>query len=251
MFSYIWHTFFFDPVYNALVFFIDVLPGGDVGLAIIATTIVVKFVLLPLSIKAVKTQVVMQEIEPKLKKIKADIEDKQEQAQAMLALYRESGVNPFASILLLLIQLPIIIALYLSVASGGGVPLPAINADLLYSFVSVPQDVLMIFMGMFDMTGRSIILALLAGATQFLHTNMSLPQLPPRDPEAAPSMKDDFTRNMQLQMRYVLPIIITFFAYTISAAIALYFLVSNVTSIVQEFYIKKHRKPLAPLVEVK
>lgn len=244
MFSYIWHTFFFDPVYNALVFFIDVIPGGDVGLAIICTTIVVKFVLLPLSIKAVKTQVAMQEIEPKLKQIKADIKDSQEQAKAMLALYREVGVNPFASILLLFIQLPIIIALYLSVSSGGGVPLPAINTELLYNFVPVPQDALMMFIGIFDMTGRSVILALLAGATQFLHTNMSLPKLPPRDPEAEPSMKDDFARNMQLQMRYVLPVIITFFAYTISAAIALYFLVSNVTSIVQELYIKKHRKPV-------
>ena len=63
MFSLIWHTFFLDPVYNTLVFFIDVIPGGDVGLAIICTTILVKFILLPLSIKAVKTQVAMQEIE--------------------------------------------------------------------------------------------------------------------------------------------------------------------------------------------
>jgi YidC/Oxa1 family membrane protein insertase len=68
MFSYIWHTFFFDPVYNVLVFFIDVMPGGDVGLAIIATVILVKLVLLPVSIKAVKTQKVMRDIEPKLLK---------------------------------------------------------------------------------------------------------------------------------------------------------------------------------------
>ena len=59
MWSFIWHTFFFDPVYNALVFFIAVIPGGDIGLAIVATTVVVKFVLLPLSVKATKTQVIM------------------------------------------------------------------------------------------------------------------------------------------------------------------------------------------------
>ena len=62
MFSYIWHTFFFDPVYNILVFFIDVIPGGDVGLAIIATVIVVKLILLPVSIKAIQTQKIMKEI---------------------------------------------------------------------------------------------------------------------------------------------------------------------------------------------
>jgi len=56
MFSFIWHTFFFDPVYNGLVFFIDVVPGGDVGIAIILMTIVVKIILLPLSLKAARTQ---------------------------------------------------------------------------------------------------------------------------------------------------------------------------------------------------
>ncbi len=85
MFKDIWHTFFFDPVYNALVFFIDVIPGGDVGLAIIATVILVKTILLPVSIKAVKTQRVMREIEPQLKEIKEkNKDDKQAQAQAMM-----------------------------------------------------------------------------------------------------------------------------------------------------------------------
>lgn len=241
MFSWIWHTFFFDPVYNGLVFFIDIVPGGDVGLAIVGTTVVVKVILLPLSVRAVKTQVAMREIEPRMKKIKEEITDKQEQAQAMLALYKEAGVNPFASIILLFIQIPIIIALYLSVSNGGGNALPAINTDLLYSFVPSPERVNMLFVGFFDMDGRSIILALLAGASQFLHTHLSLPKLAPKDPNAAPSMKDDFARNMQLQMRYVLPIVITVFAYTISAAIALYFFVSNVMSIAQEFYVRRHR----------
>lgn len=242
MFSWIWHTFFFDPVYNGLIFFVDVLPGGDVGLAIVCTTLVVKFILLPLSIKAVRTQAAMREIEPQLKAIREDIKDRQEQAQAMMALYREAGVNPFASILLLLIQLPIIIALYLSVASGGGVAIPDINTDILYAFVAIPEVISTVFIGIFEITDRSLILALLAGITQFIHTNLSLPELAPRDPNKEMSMKDDFARNMQLQMRYVLPVIITIFAWTISAAIALYFLVSNLASIAQELYIRKYRE---------
>lgn len=249
--SWIWHTFFFDPVYNTLVFFIDVVPGGDVGLAIIFTTVVVKFVLLPLSVKAVKTQVAMREIEPELKKIKEEIKDSQEQAQAMLTLYREAGVNPFASILLLFIQLPIIIALYLSVSKGGGIPLPEINTALLYSFIPNPETISTIFVGLFDITERSLILALLAGGSQFIHTRLSLPKLAPKDPKAPASMKDDFARNMQLQMRYVLPIVITIFAYTISAAIALYFFVSNLVGIAQEFYIRKHRKEASKVEEPK
>lgn len=243
MFGTIWHTFFFDPVYNGLVFFIDVLPGGDVGLAIICTTVVVKLILLPLSVRAAKTQVAMREIEPRLKALKEEIKDKQEQAKAMMDLYKEAGVNPFASVLLMFIQIPIIIALYLSVSRGGGVPLPEINTAILYTFVEVPQQITTLLLGSVDMMERSVVLAILAGATQFLHTHLSLPKLAPKDPDAAPSMKDDFARNMQLQMRYVLPVMIAFIAYTISAAIALYFFVSNIMSILQEFYVRRHRTP--------
>jgi membrane protein insertase Oxa1/YidC/SpoIIIJ len=54
-------------------------------------------------------------------------------------------------------------------------------------------------------------------------------------------MKDDFARNMNLQMRYVMPIFIVFIAYSLSATIALYFFVSNLVAIAQEFYVRKHR----------
>jgi YidC/Oxa1 family membrane protein insertase len=240
--SYIWHTFFFDPVYNALVFFIDVIPGGDVGLAIIATVIVVKLVLLPLSIKAAKTQKILREIEPKLKEIKEKFKDKrEEQARAMMALYTEAGMNPFASIFLLLINIPIIIALYLAVSKGGGISLPAINTDLLYSFIPSPEVATMNFLGIIDITGKSFLLALCAAVTQFFQIKLAMPPLPPRDPNAAPDFKEDFMRNMQLQMRYVMPVLIFFAAYFISAAIALYFFVSNVVGILQEIYIKRHR----------
>jgi YidC/Oxa1 family membrane protein insertase len=242
MFNYIWHTFFFDPVYNGLIFFIDVIPGGDVGLAIIATVIVVKTILLPLSIKAAKTQKTMREIEPKLKELKEKYKDnREEQARAMMVIYKEAGMNPFASIFLLFLQIPIIIALYFSVFSGGGVALPEINTDLLYSFVSSPTNVTMNFLGIIDMSGKSLILALLAGITQFYQIKLSLPVLPPKEKGAEPSLKDDFMRNMQLQMRYVMPVIIVVAAYVISAAIALYFLISNLVAIGQEFYVRRHR----------
>jgi YidC/Oxa1 family membrane protein insertase len=244
MFSYIWHTFFFDPVYNGLVFFIDVIPGGDVGLAIIAMVIIVKTVLLPLSIKAAKTQKIMREIEPKLREIKEKFKDqREEQARAMMAIYREAGMNPFASLLLVFLQVPIIIALYFAVYSGGGVALPEINTNLLYAFVEAPTQALvnMNFLGFVNIAEKSIVLALLAGITQYIQFSLAMPPLPPKEPGAEPNFKDDFMRSMQLQMKYVLPVIITVVAYTISAAIALYFVVSNVVAILQEFYIRKHR----------
>ncbi len=243
MFSYIWHTFFFDPVYNLLVFFLDTIPGGDMGLAIIATVVVIKVVLFPLSIKAVKTQKIMREIEPKLKALKEEHKDNREaQARAMMEVYKEAGMNPFASILVLFIQLPIIIALgIVAVYGSGGIKLPNINPEVLYSFVPMPESVSMLFLGHFDIAASSLLLALLAGATQFVSTSLSLPKLSPRDPNAAPDMKEDFMRNMQVQMKYVMPVIMVFVAYAFSAAIALYFVVSNLTQIIQELLVRKHR----------
>jgi YidC/Oxa1 family membrane protein insertase len=242
MFSFIWHTFFFDPIYNLLVFFIDTVRLGDVGIAIIATLVVVKMILLPLSIKAAKTQKIMRDIEPKLKAIKEKHkDDKQTQAIEMMALYKEAKLNPFASIILIFIQLPIVIALYFAVSTGGGVKLPDINIELLYAFIEAPQVITMNFLGLIDITQKSLLLALSAGVTQYIFTAMTLPKMAPKEADAKPDFKDDMMRNMNLQMRYVMPIVIMVIAYTLSATIALYFFVSNIVSIAQEFYIKKHR----------
>ena len=154
------------------------IPGGDVGLAIIATVLLVKTILLPISIKAAKTQKAMREIEPKLKEIKEKHKDnRQELAQATMAIYKEAGMNPLASIFLIFLQIPIIIALYYSVSKGGGIPLPDINLDLLYSFVMAPVDVTMNFIGWVDITERSFLLALGAGITQYFHVHLTMPKL--------------------------------------------------------------------------
>jgi YidC/Oxa1 family membrane protein insertase len=239
--NFIWHTFFFDPVYNSLVFFIDVVRQGDVGIAIICTVILVKLVILPISLKATRTQLVMRELEPKLAKIKVDYKDKRElQALKTMEIFKDAHVNPFSSIVLMFIQIPIVIALYFSVYSGGGVKLPDINSALLYSFIPTPEVVNMIFLGFMDITAKSLPLALLAGITQFIHTNLSLPPQKPRDPNAEPNFKDDFTRSMHVQMKYVMPVLIGVVAYTISAAIALYFTISNLMAIGQE-YVVRHK----------
>ncbi len=241
MFSTIWHTLFFDPVYNGLVFFIDTVPGGDVGLAIVFTVIVIKVILLPLSIKAAKTQKIMREIEPQLREVKETHKDDREaQAKAMMAIYKEAGMNPFSSILVFILQIPIIIALYLSVYGYAGVALPEINIERLYAFLTTPDVVNMQFLGLIDMAGRSALLALLAGITMYYQMQLVMPAVPPATTDT-PDFKADLMRNLQLQMKYVMPVIIVFVAYIISAAIALYFVVSNVVAILQEFYVRRHR----------
>jgi YidC/Oxa1 family membrane protein insertase len=239
MLSTIWHTFFFDPVYNGLVFLIDIVPGGDVGIAIILLTILVKTVLLPVSLSAARTQRAMRVIEPKLTEIKERTKDNREAlARETLAAYKEAGINPFSSVFLLIIQIPIVIALYLSVYTGGGVRLPDINAAILYSFVPQPNDASMMFLGLIDIAAKSLPLALLAGITQFFQAHVSFPAPTPVAEGVKPSFKDDFARSMHLQVKYVMPVIIFFFAYTISSSVALYFVVSNVLGIAQEKFVQ-------------
>jgi len=245
MFSFIWHTIFFDPIYNCLVFFIDAVPGGDVGLAIIFTTALVKFLLLPLSLKSVRAQLVIRQLEPKLTEIKEKFKNnREEQAKATMAAYREAGVNPFSSILLLFVQIPIVIALYLSISRGGGVPLPDINIPVLYPFIPVPEVISTMFLGLIDIAAKSAPLALLAAVTQFISTSLTMPKPKKRAKDAGPNFKEDLAHSMHFQMRYMMPVIIFFVAYTFSAAIAVYFTVSNLATIAQEYVVRsKGLKP--------
>jgi len=228
----------YNPLYNGLIFLIEVVPYADVGLAVIALTVIVKLILFPLSIKAVRTQMVMKKLEKPLKELKEKYKkDPQELARKTMEIYRKEGLNPFSSILLLFIQIPIILALYWVFYSGG---LPEINTEILYSFLETPAIVNMNFLGLVDMGGRSAIFALLAGVTQFFQARYSLPDIAPRKDDA--SMKEDLMRSMQIQMKYVLPIIVVVIAYTLSAAIALYWFTSNLFSIGQELYMRKNVK---------
>ena len=244
MFSTIWHTFFFDPIYNGLIYLINIVPGGDVGLGIIAMTVIVKLILLPLSLKATRTQRIMRKLDPELKKIKERLKDKrEEQARAIMDAYKKEGINPFASTLLLFVQIPVIIALYLSVLRGGGVPLPDINSDLLYSFIPTPETINVMFLGLVDITTKNLPLALLAGMAQFFQVRLTMPKPAAKKPDAEPDFKKDFARNMQLQMRYVMPVIIGVIAYIYTAAAAIYFIISSLVAIAQEHIVKKQVAP--------
>lgn len=238
--SSIWHTVFFDPIYNTLVFFIDAVPKEDVGIAIVCTVVVVKLLLLPLSLKAIRTQLAMREVEPELARIRETYKDKREiQAMKTMELYKTAGINPFSSILLLFIQIPVVFALYFAVSKGGGIPLPEINATILYSFIPNPGTASMIFLGVLDITKKSILLALAAGIMQFFYTKLSLPKPKERAKDAKPDFKEDFARSMHVQMRYMMPVLITLVAYSTSATIALYFFVSNVMGVMQEIVVRK------------
>ncbi|MEX0932421.1 MAG: YidC/Oxa1 family membrane protein insertase [Parcubacteria group bacterium] len=235
--SAIFHLFFFDPLYNALVILFDILPWADAGVVVIILTVLVRFLMYPLSRKAVHTQVKMQEIAPDLEGIKKKYKDKpEEQARQTLALYREKGVNPFSGILVILIQLPIIIALYRIFLLAG---FPDIDTSILYPFVSAPEYISTTFLGFINIVDKSALLAVLAGAAQFLQFRVSTKgQAVPK----GDSFGDNLTRSMQTQMKYFLPIIMFFFAYTTSGVIGLYLLTTSLFALVQELVVRRKLK---------
>jgi YidC/Oxa1 family membrane protein insertase len=240
---------FYQPLYNALVLLIDILPSADVGVAVIVLTLFVKTLILPLSIKATRAQMRLKILEPKIKEIQTKYKEKrEEQAVKMMDVYKEAKVNPFSSIFPLIIQLPIVISLYLVFARGG---LPEINSEILYSFIPFPENVNMNFLGLIDVAGKSLVLAVIAGVAQFTQSHFLLSAQNKAKEEKAkevteekeekkePSFKDELGKSMNMQMRYVFPFIIGFIAYRISGAVALYFIISSLVTIAQEVFVKR------------
>lgn len=234
--AYFFHTFFYTPIYNLLVFFAVHIPGGDIGIAIILVTIVVKIILLPLTLGMARTQKAMKVVEPHLKKIKEDHKnDKERQAKEMMALYKEHNIKPFSSFLLVFIQLPVILALYWVFKNQS---LPNIDPSLLYSFIQVGTAyTTTLFLGIVDITHKNIVLAVTAGLLQMVQSFYTIP-VPEKNTSKEATAADDFGRAMSLQMRFVLPAIIGLVAYT-SGGIALYFMTSTVVALAQEYFMRR------------
>ncbi len=230
-----WMTVFYEPLYNGLIFLVQAFPIHSVGIAVILLTLLVKIILFPLAQKSIKSQVEMKKIEPFIEKIKKDFpNNKEEQARKTMALYKEHKINPFSGCLVLLIQIPIIFALYKVFMNGIHSP-----EGVLYSFVHLPETFSTMFLGA-DLTGKSIGLAILAGASQFLQAHVASASLTPATDEK--SFKNDFMKSMQFQMKYILPVFIAIVSYTLASAVALYWVTSNLFTVGQEYIIRKKAK---------
>ncbi|MDQ5949130.1 MAG: YidC/Oxa1 family rane protein insertase [Patescibacteria group bacterium] len=219
------------------------IPFADAGVIVIVFTTIIKFVLLPLSIKASKSQIEMKSVEKDLQIIKDTYKDnKEELSKKTIEYYKEKGINPFAGILILIIQLPIIIGLYQVFLKSG---LPEVKTAWLYSFVAIPTSINMMFLNLINISQKSILLAIIAGLTTYFQ--ISLANTAQTQPSGS-GMQQDIAKAMAVQMKYFFPIVVTFISYSISGALSLYWITSNVFSIVQEMYIKKKYHQAPPVV---
>ena len=109
----IYNAILYKPLFNILVAFYEYLPGQDFGVAVIALTVFIKVVLYPLGTMSIRSQKNLSQLQPKIKEIQEKYkDDKEKQMKETMQLYKKEKVNPFSGCLPIIIQLPILIALY-------------------------------------------------------------------------------------------------------------------------------------------
>lgn len=231
--SYLFNLIFYRPTLNLLVYFYETIALRDFGIAIILVTVFIRLVLYPFFHRGAKQQMLMQRIQPEVKKIQEmHKRDREKQTKAIMELYKEHGVNPFSSMLLLIVQIPILLALYWVVEA---VLKPGALSGL-YSFIQQPGTIHTLFLGSIDLASPSILLILLAAVAQYFQARLAIYRHPPGTVALSP------TEKMTQQMTFIGPIITIVIFYSLPAAVGLYWLITSLFSVFQQIIVNRHFK---------
>lgn len=241
--GFIFGELVYKPLYNLLIGTYNVIPFHDFGIAIIIVTLIIKFLLIPLSKKQIESQKKMQELQPKIKEIQEKYKkDKEKQSRALMEFYKTNKTNPFSGCLPTIFQLVFLIAIYrvlFNISQGGLV----VDANSLYSFIKNPGQINQFFLGIVDLSKSldlshidignlpHIILVVLAALAQYFQTKMLMVASPKI---ANKGNNQDFSQIMTQQMLYMGPLITLFIGIKFPAGLALYWLVSTVFAIIQQ-----------------
>jgi YidC/Oxa1 family membrane protein insertase len=225
-------TLLVKPLYNIFVFLIGIMPGGEVGFAILVLTILIRVIFYPVFTASIRLQMGMARIQGEMDEINTKYkDDSTERAKQTLGLYKKHNLRPFAGFLAILVQIPVFIGLYFAFFREG---LPNIATDLLYPFVAVPAQVNLNFLGILDLSvSHNLLLAVVVGFLQFLAIRPSIA----RTKAASGSVHPDKARVQAMQhnlMLYAMPVMYGTIAYTLPAAAGLYFGAMSLISLAQE-----------------
>ncbi len=225
MISYLFNEIFYRPLFNGLIFLYNIVPGHDMGVSIIILTILIRFILWPLTNKSISNQKALTKIQPQIEEIKKKFKNNKEaQARALMGLYSENKISPLAGFLPLVIQIPIIIALWRVFLNSLH-----LNLNSLYSFVPAPTQVQSIFLGLVDLSHKSVVLAVLAGVLQYFQTKMIMP------PSTKSTGASDFSQIMSKQMLYFGPVLSMIIFGSLPAALPLYWIVVTLLTLLQQY----------------
>ena len=228
----IFHEVLYRPLFNGLILIYNYLPIHDLGLAMILLTVIVRLILYPLVTKQFRSQKAMSALQPKLQEIKKKYPNREEQTKKTMELYKEEGVHPASGCLPLLIQLPVLIALYQVFFNG----LDPKSLSALYSWVAKPETINHIAFGFLDLAKANVVLAVTAGIAQFVQTKMMLPK---KQASVKKSDEPDIASMMNTQSLYVMPIITVVIGLRFPAGLSLYWVVTTLLGIYQQILINK------------
>lgn len=263
----IFETIVVQPIFNLLIALYSVIPGADFGVALIIFTIIVRFALWPLVVRQLHQVKQMRKLQPELAKIKKLTKgNKQQESMQMLELYKQHDVKPFRSILTLLIQLPIFIALYQVIQiftlhrdqidkfTYGFMK----NIEPIKQLIAHPEHFNEKLLGIIDLTAHAIggpsgfnifliLLAILAAGSQYFISKQTNPNTSTkrfRDvmaeaSEGKPADQAELNAVMMGKMTKFLPFFMLFIMLGLPGALALYYATSNMFAAVQQHYILK------------
>ena len=227
--SYLYNLILYQPLLNTLIFFYQKISFNDLGIAIVLLTILIRLILFPLFQKSARHQMIMQELQPKLKKIQEDYKhDRERQVKATMEFYKNNKINPFSGFFLLLIQLPVLIALY---QIFFNISKPEAFAGKFYSFIETPTNLETTFLGLINLNERNIIMVVLAAIAQYFQGKLALPK--------NQSEGDDKMAKFGRQMAIVGPIITLVIFINLPSAVSLYWFTTSIFSVFQQILINR------------
>lgn len=231
MFQELYTEVLYRPLFNGLMAAYVFLPGHDLGVAIIVLTAIVRLMLHPVIARQYRSQRALTDLQPAVEKIRAAVKEKQEQARQLMALYKREGVHPASGCLPVLIQLPILFAIYRVLAVGLHVE--ALSS--LYPWIPRPTELQTLAFGVLDLSKPNMILAVVAGISQYIQARIMLPPKRPAATTGAP----DMLSMMSTQSLYVMPVITVVFALGLPAGLSLYWAATTILGILQNALLKR------------
>lgn len=208
----IWNKYFVFPMSSVLIFFADLFKG-DFGLSIVVVTLIVRLILVPLNVKQIRSSKAMQDVQPEIKELQAkysskDAATQQKLQQETMALFQKHGVNPLAGCLPIFIQMPVLIAMYHAIMRTQEIQ----GNTFLWFELDSPDKILPILAGLATFAQQKIMMS--GNTAQAQNPTMTA-------------------------MLYLMPIMITVFAFFFPAALALYWVVGNIFMVVQTLLIRQ------------
>ncbi len=228
----IWDTIILSPMINVMIVLSDFL-FDNLGLTIIVLTIIVRAAMFPLTRRQLHATKQMQELQPKLAEVrKKYARDRQKRAQEEMALMKQSGVSPAGCVLPMLVQMPVWIALYQSIIRVlGATPEQFLNLSRhLYTtwpqvFSLVPLESRFFWLDL-AVPDSNLVLPVLVGGTMWLQQKM-----------VTPTSSDPAQQTQGRMMLWMMPLMFAFFTMSFPSGLALYWVASNIITIVLQYLI--------------